>query len=98
MKRWRKKGLEVTIATFGVEWMTWLNVDDHHLEKTFNFSDFIQALEFLNKAALLCEQQNHHADFELSWGKLLIRTWSHDVDSITERDHRLCKAIDGLGE
>jgi 4a-hydroxytetrahydrobiopterin dehydratase len=78
--------------------MTWLNVDDHHLEKAFNFSDFIQALEFLNKAAMICEQQNHHADFELSWGKVLIRTWSHDVDSITERDHRLCKAIDELGE
>ena len=62
--------------------MTWLNVDGHHLEKTFTFSDFIQALEFLNKAGMICEQQNHHADFELSWGKLVIRTWSHDVDGI----------------
>ena len=76
--------------------MTWREVDSHHLEKEFTFPDFLNALEFVNRVGAICEEQNHHADFELSWGRVLVRTWSHDVDAITDRDHRLCKAIDSL--
>ena len=80
--------------TSGVEILTWKVVDDHHLEREFSFPDFEKALDFVNKAGEICEQQDHHAEFVLSWGSVIIRTWSHDVDSITERDYKLADAID----
>ena len=74
--------------------MTWASIESHHLEKSFKFEDFSKALEFLNQCAAICESQNHHAEFILNWGSVLIRTWSHDIDGISARDHRLTKAID----
>ena len=82
------------ILTFGVDSLKWLVVDDHHLEKTFNFDDFATALEFVNVVGDICEKQDHHAEFTLSCGSVVIKTWSHDVQGITGRDYDLAKAID----
>ena len=84
----------MTTHTFGVDSLLWQVVDNHHLEKTFSFRDFTSALEFVNLVGNICEEQDHHAEFVLNWGSVVIRTWSHDVDGITERDHNLTKAID----
>ena len=64
------------------------------LKKTFTFENFITALNFVNRAGEICEEQDHHAEFTLSWGSVEIKTWSHDVGGITDRDHRLAEAID----
>ena len=38
------------ILTFGVDFLQWLVVDDHHLEKIFDFDDFATALSSLPSA------------------------------------------------
>ena len=81
---------------YGDDNMSWSVVDNHHLEKAFQFPDFAKALEFVNLAGQICEEQDHHAEFILSWGSVCVRTWSHDTDSITERDHKLAEGIDGV--
>ena len=48
----------------------------------------------MNKVGEICETQDHHAEFTLSWGKVTIKTWSHDVGGITQRDYELTKSID----
>ena len=72
----------------------WNIVDEHHLEREWKFPDFASALEFVNTVGAICEAQDHHAEFTLSWGNVTIRTWSHDVDGITSRDYQLATAID----
>ena len=69
--------------TFGDDNLSWIVVDDHHLEKAFEFPDFAKALEFVNLAGQICEDQDHHAEFILSWGKVVIKTWSQML-GITE--------------
>lgn len=64
----------------------WKVVDGHHLEKTFKFKDFKQALEFTNKVGALAEAQNHHPDIALSWGKVGLTLWTHTIDGLTESD------------
>ena len=76
--------------------MSWNVVENHHLEKIFTFPDLITALDFDNRAGQVCEDQDHHAEFILSWGSVCVKTWSHDVNSITERDYRLAESIDGV--
>ena len=74
--------------------LSWEIIDNHHLEKKFGFPDFVSALEFVNIAGDVCESQNHHAEFVLSWGTVTIKIWTHDTNSITELDYELAKGID----
>ena len=74
--------------------MSWENINDEYLTREFKFENFAQALEFLNLAGEICEQQDHHAEFVLSWGLVVVKTWSHDVGGITDRDLKLADAID----
>jgi len=78
----------------GLIFLSWEVKDNHHLEKSFSFPDFVLALDFVNRAGQVCEDQNHHAEFILSWGSVVVKTWSHDVNAITERDFKLANSID----
>ena len=74
----------------------WQVVDGHHLEREFKFKNFMDALAFTNRIGAIAEEQNHHPDIELGWGKVRVRTWSHDAGRITTRDLRLAAAIDRI--
>ena len=64
----------------------WVVTGEHHIEKTFTFPDFLKALEFTNRVGELAEQQGHHPDIFLTWGKVGIKTWTHKIDGLTESD------------
>jgi 4a-hydroxytetrahydrobiopterin dehydratase len=72
----------------------WTVVDGHHLFKTYKFPDFAQALAFVNRIGAIAEAANHHPDIELSWGKVTVKTFTHDTNSITAKDYALAAAID----
>ena len=74
----------------------WNVVSDHHLHRRFDFPDFVQALAFVNKVGELAEQQGHHPDILLTWGKVEITIWTHKVDGLTESDFILAAKIDQL--
>lgn len=75
--------------------LSWENVNGKFLIKSFSFTDFLGALKFVNICGEICEEQDHHAEFTLSWGDVTVKTWSHDTDSVTDRDTTLADAIDG---
>jgi 4a-hydroxytetrahydrobiopterin dehydratase len=64
----------------------WGVVEGHHLEKLFEFSDFVDALAFTNRVGVLAEEQGHHPDIYLAWGKVRITIWTHKIDGLTESD------------
>jgi len=64
----------------------WELINDHYLEKTFRFKNFKQALAFTNLIGELAEQENHHPDFYLAWGKVKLTIWTHKIDGLTESD------------
>jgi 4a-hydroxytetrahydrobiopterin dehydratase len=64
----------------------WRVINEHHLEKEFKFKNFRQALDFTNQVGELAEQQNHHPDFYLAWGKVKLTLWTHKIDGLTESD------------
>ena len=74
----------------------WNVVDGHHLERTWSFPDFVSALEFTNSAAAICEEQGPHADFELGWGRVMARIWTHKIDGLTESDFVLAAKFDEI--
>ena len=72
----------------------WRVVDGHHLTKTFKFPDFRQALAFVNKVGNVAEEEGHHPDILLSWGKAEVTTWTHAINGLTESDFILAAKID----
>jgi 4a-hydroxytetrahydrobiopterin dehydratase len=74
----------------------WRVVDGHHLTKTFEFKNFRQALDFTNRLGELAEEQGHHPDIHLSWGKVGVEIWTHKIDGLTESDFVLAAKTDRL--
>lgn len=84
------------IAPLQEQLQDWAVVDDHHLEKEWRFPDFTSALAWLNRAAALCEDAGHHADFELAWGRVGVKLWTHKIDGLAEADFVLAARFDRL--
>ena len=74
----------------------WKVIDQHHLTRAFTFSNFKQALDFVNRVAALAEEQGHHPDIVLKWGKAEITLWTHKIDGLTESDFIMAAKIDRL--
>jgi 4a-hydroxytetrahydrobiopterin dehydratase len=74
----------------------WQVVNGHHLQRKFEFADFVQALAFVNRVGEIAEQQGHHPDILLAWGKAEVTTFTHKIDGLTESDFILAAKIDKL--
>ncbi len=74
----------------------WDVIEEHHLSKTYKFPNFVKALEFVNKVGSIAEQQGHHPNIFLTWGKVRIETWTHKIDGLTESDFILAAKIDEI--
>lgn len=71
----------------------WEVINEHHLKRTFKFPDFAKALEFVNRVGALAEQQSHHPDLHLSWGRVSIEIHTHKIDGLTESDFVMAAKI-----
>ena len=74
----------------------WTVEKDHHIHREFKFPDFKEALEFVNRVGAVAEEEGHHPDILLSWGKAEFTLWTHKVDGLTESDFILAAKIDRL--
>lgn len=74
----------------------WQVVNAHHLEKEYRFKNFREALEFTNRVGELAEQQKHHPDIFLAWGKVKVTIWTHKIDGLTESDFILAAKCDQI--
>jgi 4a-hydroxytetrahydrobiopterin dehydratase len=74
----------------------WSVVDEHHLTRAYSFPDFKQALDFVNRVGAVAEEQGHHPDILLKWGKAEITMWTHKIDGLTESDFIMAAKIDRL--
>jgi 4a-hydroxytetrahydrobiopterin dehydratase len=75
---------------------SWELVESHHLEKLFSFDDFRQALDFTNRVGELAEEQDHHPDIYLAWGRVKVTIWTHKIDGLTESDFVFAAKVDAL--
>jgi 4a-hydroxytetrahydrobiopterin dehydratase len=88
------KGSE--LAEFGRQVRGWKAIQEHHIEKSFDFPDFATALKFVNSVGQIAEEQGHHPDILLRWGNVTVTTWTHKIDGLTESDFILAAKIDEI--
>jgi 4a-hydroxytetrahydrobiopterin dehydratase len=73
---------------------SWRVVDGHHLEKEYQFKDFVSALGFTNRVGAVAEEEGHHPDIALGWGKVKLTIWTHAIDGLSESDFILAAKAD----
>jgi len=64
----------------------WKVIEEHHLERSFAFSNFVDALSFTNTVGAIAEEQNHHPDILTTWGLCKVTIWTHKINGLTESD------------
>jgi 4a-hydroxytetrahydrobiopterin dehydratase len=82
------------IQPLSAEVQNWHVINNHHIEREFKFPDFKTALEFTNNVGAIAEEQGHHPDLYLAWGKVAVKIWTHKIDGLTESDFILAAKID----
>ena len=71
--------------------------ENNELKRAFKFPDFIQAFSFMTKVAFIAEKMNHHPNWSNVYNTVEMQLSTHDAgDVVTEKDHKLAKAIDKL--
>ena len=87
----KRDEIESLLDQLGGDWKV---AEDHHLEKEYQFRDFATALAFTNAVGAIAEEQGHHPDIYLAWGKVGLRIWTHKIDGLTESDFILAAKAD----
>lgn len=64
--------------------------------REFKFRTFTEAFGMATKVALLAENQGHHPDFEVGWGRLALTLTTHATKGLSENDFIMAAKIDQL--
>ena len=76
------------------EWET----DKQSIERTFEFDDFNQAIDFVNAVAEIADEEDHHPDIDIRWNRVRLVLSTHSEGGLTDLDFRLAEKLDTLAE
>jgi 4a-hydroxytetrahydrobiopterin dehydratase len=68
------------------------------IQKILTFKDFDATMEFVNKVAAVAEEEGHHPDLDVSYGKLGIELTTHAIGGLSENDFILASKIDRISQ
>lgn len=66
------------------------------LRRQFQFKDFLGAIGFVSRLALIAEREQHHPDFAVHYNRVDVTSWTHTVNGISENDFILAAKINTL--
>ncbi len=72
----------------------WALNAEGHIERLYEFGNFAEALDFVNKVGAIAEQEGHHPDLYLAWGRCKVEIWTHKIRGLTESDFYLAAKAD----
>lgn len=74
----------------------WKVIDEKKLRREFSFADFVAAMAFANRVGELAEEEGHHPEMIIGWGKVIIELWTHKIGGLWDNDFILAAKIDQL--
>jgi 4a-hydroxytetrahydrobiopterin dehydratase len=85
----------------GAGWRVVERVDSKHgtirvLTCTYRFDDFAAAMKAAARVGEMAEEQQHHPDLQVSWGRLTVEVWTHKIGGLTESDFVFAAKCDAL--
>ena len=76
------------------EWET----NKKSIERTFEFDDFDQAIDFVNAVAEIADEEEHHPDIDIRWNKVRLVLFTHSEGGLTDLDFQVAEKLDTLEE
>jgi 4a-hydroxytetrahydrobiopterin dehydratase len=73
-------------------------LEKKHIERSFEFDDFADAIDFVNAVAEVAEEEEHHPDIDIRYNKVRLILSTHSKGGLTESDFALAERIDTLSE
>lgn len=74
----------------------WKVTNNNKISKELLFVKYKHAIEFVNKAADLAEEEGHHPVMHVYFGKVIIELWTHAINGLSENDFIMASKIDEL--
>jgi 4a-hydroxytetrahydrobiopterin dehydratase len=66
------------------------------LTRDYGFKDFKDAMSFAVRVGEMAEEQQHHPDLRVAWGKVGVDIWTHKIGGLTESDVVFAAKCDAL--
>ena len=70
--------------------------ENKKLKKRFEFENFAESLEFVNKVGEIAKEADHHPDIYFGWGYAEIELTTHDTGGLTHNDFDVAGEIDEI--
>ena len=64
------------------------------IEKVFKLKNFVDAVEFTNKVAVIAEEQGHHPLIITEWGRVTVQWWTHKIKGLHRNDFIMAAKTD----
>lgn len=80
------------LATARPDW----EVGETSMTRSVQFADFVEAMGFVTRVALLAEKAFHHPDIDIRWNTVTLTLSTHSEGGLTDQDAELAEKIDGL--
>lgn len=74
----------------------WSLENERRLVRTFTFKTFKEGFKFASHIADLSEEEGHHPQILIEWGRVVVKLWTHSVEGLTESDFILAAKIETL--
>jgi 4a-hydroxytetrahydrobiopterin dehydratase len=71
----------------------WVLIEEpiNKIQKVFSFKSYKDSVDFSNKVASLADDEDHHPQIVLEWGKVTVIWWSHKIEGLHKNDF-ICAA------
>jgi 4a-hydroxytetrahydrobiopterin dehydratase len=71
-------------------------LEKKHIERTFEFDDFSQAIDFVNSIAEIAEEEDHHPEMDIRYNKVRVQLSTHAEGGLTDMDFEVAQKVDNL--
>ena len=76
----------------------WDILKNKSIERTFEFDDFTQAMDFVNSVADIAEEDEHHPEIDIRYNRVRLLLSTHSEGGLTEADFDVAEKFDTLAE
>jgi 4a-hydroxytetrahydrobiopterin dehydratase len=76
--------------------LDWKVVDGKKIVHQFEFKNFKEAMEFVNKIAVIAEEEQHHPDIYIFYNKVRIELTTHAINGLFKNDFIMASKIERL--
>lgn len=71
-------------------------IDGDNLIRTFEFDEFMEAIDFVNSVAEIAEEAQHHPDIDIRFNTVVLTLTTHDLGGLTKADFEVAARVDNL--